>query len=192
MTAQMHEILVLDGRRMGMAFCPPLPSPERQRRGSSDDETQAARRGRWRQLAASAEEGSVGRLIGSTGCRRRYRGTWEIIDARLYLMHVEGKFERAGELPLLADWFTGVLRVPSGRTLLYVHMGFGSVYETELHIRIEQGRVSGRRVYDNRGRTFHRHELEMENLPGLENEFPGDLDLDGFTPEGAPGSRTDV
>ena len=108
----------------------------------------------------------------STACWRRYRGTWEIIDGYLYLMHVEGRFERLGDLPLLADWFTGVLRVPVGERLLYVHMGFGSVYENEIHIRIERARVMARRVYDNQGRTFDERELELQNVRGLENEFP--------------------
>jgi hypothetical protein len=178
MTAQIREILVLDGRRLGMAFCPPLPSPRRQTQGLSEQEKEAGRIGAWQRLAAASAGGSDDRFIGSTACWRRYRGTWEIIDDRLYLMHVEGRFERLGDLPLLADWFTGVLRVPVGDELLYVHMGFGSVYERELHIRVEGGRVTGRREYDNRGRRFDENELAMRNLPGLENEFPGDRDFD--------------
>lgn len=41
----------------------------------------------------------------------------------------------------MADWFSGVLRVPQGELLRYVHMGFGSVYERELHISIDKGLV---------------------------------------------------
>jgi hypothetical protein len=180
MTAQVHETLVLDGRRTGMAFCPPLPSASRQMQGLSDDEKEAARVGLWQQLAPAAKDGSDS-ITSSTACWRRYRGTWEIIDDRLYLMHVAGRFERLGDLPLLADWFTGVLCVPDGKELLYVHMGYGSVYERELHIRVERGRVTGRRVYDNRGGKFNEDALAMQNLPGLENEFPGDSDDEGFT-----------
>jgi hypothetical protein len=79
-------------------------------------------------------------------------------------------------LPLLADWFSGMLRVPIGEMLLYVHMGFGSVYAREIHIRVERGHVTGRRIYDNRGKTFDEGKLTRANMPGDENRFPGDLD----------------
>ena len=155
MTAQIHEILVLDGRRMGMTYFPPLPSPERQMRGLSDQEKEAARNGAWQWLAAAAAEERLGSFISSTACWRRYRGTWEIIDDRLYLMHVDGRrFERLGDLPLLADWFTGALCVPTGRVLRYVHMDFETIYEGELHIDIESGRVTGRWQRDNRDLKF--------------------------------------
>ena len=68
-----------------------------------------------------------------------------------FLTSIEGRFKLLGSEPLLADWFTGVLRVPRGEMLAYVHMGFGSVYDDELHIHVERGRVTGTRVYDNRG-----------------------------------------
>ena len=68
-----------------------------------------------------------------------------------FLTSIEGRFKLLGSEPLLADWFTGVLRVPRGEMLAYVHMGFGSVYDDELHIHVERGRVTGSRVYDNRG-----------------------------------------
>jgi hypothetical protein len=178
MTAQIPEILILDGERMRMSFCPPLPSRERQLRPRSEDEEEARRRGAWQRLAAAATAAGESEFdrFSSTACWRRYRGTWEIIDDRLYLMHVAGKFEVTGQLPLLADWFTGVLRVAVGEMLHYVHMGFGSMYAREIHIRIEHGQITGRRVYDNRGKPFDENKLAMANLPGDENRFPGDTD----------------
>jgi len=77
----------------------------------------------------------------------------------------------------LADWFTGVLRIPRGAQLVYVHMGFGSVYEEEVHIHVERGRVTGTRVYDNRGKENDTYRLGNDNLPGRENRFPGDRDF---------------
>jgi len=77
------------------------------------------------------------------------------------LTYIEGRFKLLGNGPLLADWFTGVLRVPRGEMLAYVHMGFGSVYEEEVHIHVERGRVTGSRIYNNRS----------------ENRFTGDRDF---------------
>jgi len=47
----------------------------------------------------------------------------------------------------------------------------------EIHIRIERGRVTGRRVVDNRGKTFDATALGWANVPGWENRFPGDDDF---------------
>jgi hypothetical protein len=79
--------------------------------------------------------------------------------------------------PLLADWFTGVLRIPRGERLAYMHMGFGSVYDEELHIHVEHRRVTGTRVYDNRGKEIDTYRLGVDNLPSRENRFPGDRDF---------------
>ena len=179
MTGQIAEILIIDGERMRMTFCPPLPPPLRQRSGPTAQEKEAAKRSAWQRLAAAEiaagnEDSDFDRFLHSTACWRRYRGTWEKIDAKLYLMHMEGDPEIDAKLPLHADWFTGVLRAPIGEMLLYVHMGFGSVYEREIHIRIERGEVAGGRMWDNRNKRFTESELAEANFPGWENRFPGD------------------
>ena len=78
---------------------------------------------------------------------------------------------------MLADWFTGVVRVPRGKLLRYIHMGFGSVFEKELHLKIEKGRVTASRTIDNRGKEWDDYALTLENMPGGENRFPGDGEL---------------
>jgi len=113
----------------------------------------------------------------STACWRGYQGTWEIRDGRFYLIKLEGRYRLEGADPLFVDWFTGVLRVPMGERLLYVHMGFGTVFEQELHIKIEDGIVTKTRTIDNRGREHDESTLGPRNYPGLENSFPGDDDL---------------
>jgi hypothetical protein len=112
-------------------------------------------------------------ILGSTACWRGYVGTWEVRDGQLFQTSIEGRFKLLGKEPLLADWFTGILRVPRGERLAYVHMGFGSVYEEELHIHIGRGRVTGARVYDNRGKEIDTYRLGVD-LPGRENRYPGD------------------
>jgi hypothetical protein len=140
--------------KVSMAFCPPLPENHP----------------RVVDAAIQASES----ILHSTACWRGYQGSWEIKEGRFYLTGLRGRYALADTTPLFADWFTGVLRVPRGKQLQYVHMGFGSVYEEELHIKIEKGVVVTSRVIDNRGKEHDRWKLGMKNLPGGENRFPGD------------------
>lgn len=99
----------------------------------------------------------------STALWRGYVGTWSIECERLYLVRFHGfrsTPEGTVEIGLrdlfpgfpegvLAHWFTGELRCPKGRLLQYVHGGYGSRYEQDLFLQIEQGRLVGQRLVDN-------------------------------------------
>ena len=87
-----------------------------------------------------------------TALWRGYVGTWSIEDGRLYLIEFNG--HGRDDVPLrlndlfpdatdgvFAHWFTGDLRCPLGGLLKYRHMGFGSLYEKDLYIRIRRGVV---------------------------------------------------
>lgn len=162
MTAQIHELLILDGDETSMAFCPPLPDGHPRIFKPGPDEV---------------VENEGDSILCSTACWRGYQGIWEIKDGQFYLVALRGCYQlRPGE-PLLADWFSGVLRVPRGERLLYVHMGFGSVYEQEVHIKIESGKVVTTRVIDNRAKKHDDREIVWKNMPGSENKFPGDDEL---------------
>ncbi|MBN2472894.1 MAG: hypothetical protein JXN59_19385 [Anaerolineae bacterium] len=160
MTAQIHEGLILDGEQTSMAFCPPLPEGHPRLIELDDYETR---------------DGSP-IILSSTACWRRYQANWEVKNGAFYLVGIQGRYRLEGDEPLLADWFSGVLRIPRGEMLQYVHMGFGSVYEEEVHIKIRKGRVVKRRIIDNRGKDFNARELGWLNLPGGEHRFPGDDD----------------
>lgn len=99
--------------------------------------------------------------VGSTACWRGYVASWIVKKGRLYLQGVRqchgdppkplATDEVLGKpLPLRASWFSGVLRVPLGKRLRYVHMGFHSVYERELLLWFRAGKLTGKRVIDNR------------------------------------------
>jgi hypothetical protein len=88
-----------------------------------------------------------------TALWRGYVGSWEIIADRLYLTGLSGRLEGGGRASLemvfpgfhdrvFAHWYSGSIRLPQGRQLEYVHMGYGSTYEQDLLLTIERGVVT--------------------------------------------------
>ncbi len=55
--------------------------------------------------------------------------------------------------PLKAEWFTGTLRIPQGKPIQYVHMGYQTVYEVDVFLTIEAGKVIDRQTIDNRNKV---------------------------------------
>jgi hypothetical protein len=132
MTAQLQENLILNGKNISMAFCPPLPLNDSRLIILTDDEVE--------------ERG----FIFNSACWREYIGTWEIKDKKLYLVSLKGRFKLLTNSPIFADWVTEILIVNQGEMLNYVHMGFNSTYEQELHIKIDKGMVIKSKTIDNR------------------------------------------
>jgi len=100
-----------------------------------------------------------------TACWRGYVATWEVKENFLYVTKLVAGTCRpdASEIPLAtlfpgqtapvkALWFSGTLRIPQGKQLRYERRGFGAVYERELSVRIEKGRVVNEMVIDNANR----------------------------------------
>lgn len=108
-----------------------------------------------------------------TACWRGYCADWTIRDDRLFLTGIAGYwdpeveetqaqrfpppgeeltlqhlFPNAGE-SIAADWFSGQLRCPMGPLLHRVHMGFASVYESDLLIEVQHGTVISESVRTN-------------------------------------------
>ena len=87
-----------------------------------------------------------------TALWRGYIGTWEILGGRLYLIALNGTLQTGNPASLatifpeypervFAHWYSGVLRIPQGELLEYVHAGYGSIYEKDLLIDVENGVV---------------------------------------------------
>lgn len=167
MTAQVHEELILNGNKVEMSSAPPLPD-DHPRIVECDFDYKAYENVKY------GEEDFAIACIGSTACWRGYIGTWEIKDNCLYLVNLRGHKKLEGSEPLLAEWFSGELRLNEGELLLYVHMGFGSVFEFETRYKIETGRVKEVNRIDNRGKKFSRDELALKNLPYVDKLFPED------------------
>lgn len=97
---------------------------------------------------------------GSTACWRGYIATWKIENDCLYLVRMQDCTSEKEEIPLSmifqdrpapvrADWFSGTLRIPQGKMLRYVHMGYGSIFEREVFLTIEKGKLVSEQVVDN-------------------------------------------
>lgn len=95
-----------------------------------------------------------------TALWRGYVGSWEIVDGRLYLIGVSGTLENGADASLasifpefpsrvFAHWYSGTIRIPQGKMLEYVHMGYGSTYERDLYLVIEKGVIAKTRVHQN-------------------------------------------
>jgi len=152
MTAQQHEVLIIDGKRTSMAFCPPLPKTE----------------------PILQEDGNITFMLDSS-LWRGYVGTWVIKNDKFYLNEIKSYSIRLVEkCPMLATWFSGTLRVPEGELLEYIHLGFGSVYEHELHIKIKKGIVIKTKTTDNRNKKIDRLKIANDFFKKGENKFDGD------------------
>lgn len=51
---------------------------------------------------------------------------------------------------LTIDWFTGILVLPDGELVRYVHMGYGSTYENYILLEVKSGKVTGKREFDHK------------------------------------------
>lgn len=122
----------------------------------------------------------------SSGNWRGYVGFWEISEDSLYLKGldswlcegsaVEKATGKAGcsrvdiknlfgskfsQNRVSADWFTGELRIPDGKQIQYVHMGYGSIYEKDIVISVSKGKITGKMIIDNTKKE-PKSELELQ------------------------------
>ena len=95
-----------------------------------------------------------------TALWRGYVGSWEIVEDRLYLIGVRGTLESGADASLetifpgfpdrvFAHWYSGTIRIPQGKQLKYVHMGYGSTFERDLFLEVERGVIVATRVRHN-------------------------------------------
>lgn len=101
---------------------------------------------------------------------RGYIGTWALEQGRLLLLHVNWLGYPSGEVPLPPDvlskllraipckalpaeayWFSGRLKVPLGRCIVYRHHAWANWYERLRVVRIVKGKVVRDRVVDTAG-----------------------------------------
>ena len=141
MTAQIHERLIYEGKECLMADEP---------------------------LHPYLKEHKIEFSWPHTACWRGYTGSWLIENGRLYLIGLKAYIKSPstntsrgsikevgmdylfpGQEKVFADWYSGEIRIPQGKLLEYIHLGFASVYEKDLFLMIEAGQVVGKREIDN-------------------------------------------
>ena len=125
MTAQLKEILLYKGDKVGMATEPLSPYLKNRK--------------------------DIKFSLRSTACLRGYFGTWELRDKKLFIIALKACTDKyrnyevnlnylfPGENEVFADWFTGDIIVPHGKLLQYVHMGYQSIYEKEFILSFNNG-----------------------------------------------------
>jgi hypothetical protein len=95
-----------------------------------------------------------------TALWRGYVGSWDIVNDRLYLIGLEGILEDGTNVSVstffpdfpdrvFAHWFSGTIRIPQGKQLRYVHMGYASTFERDLFLDLQRGVVVGSRISNN-------------------------------------------
>jgi hypothetical protein len=96
----------------------------------------------------------------NTARKRRYIGTWEILNDRLYLIALKARLTSGQDATLrdvfpdypervFAHWYSGQLRLSMGALVRHVNIGFGNRFEREIMIDVERGRVVGKREQRN-------------------------------------------
>ncbi len=132
MTAQIPDVISINGSRKSLTSCPPVPPPERL------DTLEKV----------PLPPIGIERMVNTTACWRRYQGIWEIRDDRLYFIGMrtgisDGPRESFRLIePLLADWVLGILVMPEGKLVEYLHMGHASLYQRERYIEVVEGRIT--------------------------------------------------
>ena len=97
MTTQVEEQIIIDGEKYPLINVPSLPED------SSIIQHKKGLTSHW------------------SNCRRGFQGIWEIKDDRLYLIEFSSdSFELLCNLPILADWITGIGMVATGDSAIVV------------------------------------------------------------------------
>lgn len=117
---------------------------------------------------------------GSTACWRGYVAFWEIKNDSLFLLKIQNCYDDCGyetqnadlkslfntaiDQPVFAYWVHEKLISPQGRQIKYVHMGYESIYEREIHFNIKKGKLIGIKEVENEFENNEQIEIFNYNL----------------------------
>lgn len=121
------------------------------------------------------EEHRISFIAPHTACWRGYVGEWIVEDNKLYLTNLEANIKREkqesseeyktvgleylfpNEEKVFAKWFTGVIRIPHGKMLRYIHSGYASIYEKELYLEFASGILVSCKEKENNIEDLEKH-----------------------------------
>lgn len=99
----------------------------------------------------------------TTACLRGYLAVWEIRDNKLFLIQLHAHIQRDGEKckvgvdylfpaknEVFADWFSGEIRIPTGKQLKYIHLGYQSIFEKDIFLNFKDGILLSERIKENK------------------------------------------
>ena len=91
---------------------------------------------------------------------RGYIGTWEIRNKKLYLASLVGFIENNKQVDLnylfpnktefFANWFSGDIRIPDGKLLEKINLGYESVFEKDRILTFNEGILISETVIANK------------------------------------------
>jgi hypothetical protein len=87
----------------------------------------------------------------------RYVGTLEVINDRFYMVELSGEIASGEDANIetvfpgygdrvFAFWYSGTIRLPQGKMLVYLHMSYGSSYERDLLLEFKKSILTSRLV----------------------------------------------
>jgi hypothetical protein len=104
----------------------------------------------------------------NTACYRGYCAKWGINNGKIYLTDIESPCQIRsrneidsdepisaiqklfpGQTEVFAVWINGTLKIQSGELLEYVHIGYESLYETNIYLKFENGVLIEEKTVDN-------------------------------------------
>ena len=139
---------------------------------------------------------------------RGYIATFEIKDAQLLLKDIEIQYQDTtskkshdykwrsvlkevfpGNEALKIDWMTGLLVIPHGKLVNYVHMGYGSTYKNYILLEIDKGSLKKEKQFqykeyekfkERQFRAFKRTEEYRKTKAELQKDGSTDEFVDSF------------
>lgn len=136
----------------------------------------------------------------STALWRGYVATFEFKKNNLFLKAIEIQIWNVAEdgtswrsakddvVPkgkkLRVDWFTGILLLPHGKLVKYVHGGYGSTYSDYILLEVKNGVLTDKRVFDHKGyEAFKERQFQAYRKTDAYKQQAAKLEKGGYSQE---------
>ena len=121
MTMQISDSILIEGEYFGLGVTLPVPD---------------------RHPAICGRDPRQHPLPRNSANWRGYTATWAIIDSRLYLTKLSGKYTLASESPVFTDWVSSKIPLSLGRPSPELSSQYTTIPEAYLLLEIEQGNAT--------------------------------------------------